>query len=80
MSDTDDIKAYVKERDAIVGNPSISIPEFMAWSKKQGCNFSNEISAEIALHKLRTASANLPMEMRLASDKWLKERDYESWM
>ncbi len=71
------IEEYNKERDVVISTDSI--PAFMAWAKSKGFAFSNILSAEIALHKMRTACVNLPLEMRLASDKWLRNRGYESW-
>lgn len=73
-----ELEEYIKERDEVVKNNSLN--EFIKWASSKGCNFTNALSAEISLHKLRTAIDSAPLEMKLASDKWLRDRGYVSWM
>lgn len=68
---------YLAERDEAVKSP---LEEFTVWANSKGCNFSSLLVAEMTMHKLRTAINDIPMEMKLASDKWLRDRGYESWM
>ena len=78
MKPAAEIKAYNKERDDILRTASLE--QFMSWAESKGHAFSAVQAAEIAFHKMRTACAKLPLELRLASDKWLRDRKYESWL
>lgn len=56
-----------------------SLEEFRAYARAQGQVMHPE-AEEIAYHKCRTAIRTLPENIRLASDRWLRSRNYESWL
>lgn len=74
MSDPD-LSAYVAERDAAF---NAGFAEFIVFAAMHGQAFSAPEVAEIAFHKCRTASIGVRSELRGESDRWLRERGYES--
>jgi len=77
MKTRETIAEYTKERDAMV---MASLEEFMAWSARRGYKFANQNSAQIAQHRMRSSIKSLPLDVQLASDKWLRDHGYESWI
>lgn len=75
MSDAE-IKEFVAERDKAASG---SLEQFGVYAARRGMVMTLEM-LEIAYHKLRSASMNLDVELRLGSDKWLKDRNYTSWL
>jgi hypothetical protein len=82
MADTiveGEIKAFVKERDQML--LACDVDRMMAFHAKHNPDspgFSSREVAETALHKARTGVLTLPMEERLKSKRWLRERGYSS--
>jgi hypothetical protein len=74
----DEIKAFVKERDAML--LSMDLERLQAFYQKhnQGTPRMSPEAAEIALHKARSAATSLPDDARTFSENWLKERGYSS--
>jgi hypothetical protein len=78
MKATADIEEYNRERDKVL--LTANAPEFVRWAESKGVIFSSPAVAEIAYHKMRSACAHLPLDIRMASDKWLRDHNYESWL
>jgi hypothetical protein len=74
MTIEEEIAEYCRRRNAAVSGP---LNDFMTFAKNEGKPFPSEEVAEIAYHKCRTAIMTLPEDMRLASKRWLNERNYE---
>lgn len=74
-----EIKAFVKERDEML--LACDVDRMLAFHAKHnpdGPGFSSREVAEAALHKARTGARTLPMEARLASKRWLRDRGMSS--
>jgi hypothetical protein len=78
MKPTAAIHAYNRERNEVL--MTATLPQFMAWAKSKGCAIADPETAEIVFHKMRSACAHLPLDIRMASDKWLRDHDYISWL
>lgn len=74
-----EIAAFVKERNEVL--LAGDVDRLIAFHSKHnpGAVFSSREVAEIAMHKARTACTGLPMEARLESKRWLRERSYGSF-
>ena len=70
-----EIESYLKERDAAVLAGGKAYHKFCV---KHGRDMNPDVE-EISLHKLRTALANMPDDVRQASRQWLTERGYQPW-
>jgi hypothetical protein len=73
------IKAFVAERDEML--LECDIDRMKAFHAKYNPNtkpFSNDEVAWLSLHKARTGAKSLPLEARLQSYNWLKERGFSS--
>lgn len=73
------IKAFVKERDEML--LACDVDRMLAFYVKHNPNspkFSSREVAEAALHKARTCVTNFPMDERIKSKRWLKERGMSS--
>lgn len=73
----EDFKTWKANRDQAISG---SLENYIKYAKEQGVYFSSTEVAEIAYHKSRTAITSLSPEVRAASDKWLKDHNYESWL
>lgn len=73
-----EIAAFVKERNEVLLTGDVD--RVLAFHAKHNLNvrFSSRKVAEIAMHKARTACVGLPMEARLESRRWLRDRNYGS--
>lgn len=70
-----EIKAFVRERDEML--LACDVDRLLAFHAKhmpQFPDFPSRDVAELALHKARTGAKSLPMEERLKSKRWLRER------
>lgn len=73
------VKAFVKERDEML--LACDVDRMLAFHAKHNPNVPAPASrelAETAIHKARTAITNFPMEERLKSKRWLRERGFTS--
>lgn len=75
----DEIQAFVAERNAMLLR--CDVDEMMAFFKKHNPRaplFPSRETAEITLHKARTAALGLPLQERQKSKDWLRARGYQS--
>lgn len=74
------IAAFVKERNEVLLSGDIDrLLAFHAKHNPGSMTFSSREVAEVAMHKARTACVGLPIEARLASNRWLRERGYSTF-
>lgn len=75
--DAAEIAAYVAARNEMLMKNSVDA--LITFNRKHGNpEFSSRASAEVTMHKLRTAAATLPREVRQYSYRWLIERGFTS--
>lgn len=71
------IEQLVRERNAMLRACDVDkMIEFHAKNNPTAAPFPSREVAEIALHKMRTATKGLSLGERLYSARWLRERDY----
>lgn len=79
MDMIEELISFCKERDEML--LACDVDKSMAFHRKHNpgkmLNISRE-TAEIGLHKARTAVLSLPKEERLKSKKWLEDRGHTS--
>lgn len=73
----DEFKTWLEERNKAIAG---SLEDFKAYSIKQGQIPIHPDVFEIMYHKCRSAVTSLSIETRQASNDWLIEHGYSSWL
>lgn len=76
----DELQAFIEERNAVLIRGDIEeLKAFFAKHHPGFPPFPDGHTAEIALHKARTGALGIPIEIRLASKRWLTDHGYSSF-